>query len=90
LRTAFEYLMRTCYRATDTQNVGMAFGTWHRFETNTRKIVQRLTAEGWISTGGGKHDKFVHPAMLDRVIVPRHQTQSIGVARVIAKTAGWI
>jgi predicted RNA binding protein YcfA (HicA-like mRNA interferase family) len=59
-------------------------------ETNIRKIVQRLTTEGWTSVGGGKHDKCVHPTKRDRVIVPRHQTQTVGMARVIAKTAGWI
>jgi predicted RNA binding protein YcfA (HicA-like mRNA interferase family) len=59
-------------------------------ETNTRKIVGRLRAEGWIAVAGGKHDKFEHP---DRpgvlLIVPRHKTQSRGVARSIARLAGW-
>lgn len=59
-------------------------------ETNTRKIVHRLEADGWISHGGNKHEKFAHTQRTERVIVPRHRTQSIGVARVIAKTAGWI
>ena len=26
-------------------------------ETNTRRIIRRLEAEGWCHTGGGKHDK---------------------------------
>ena len=60
-------------------------------ETSTRKIVALLEREGWRSAGGAKHDKFEHP---DRpgelIIVPRHREQSPGVARSIAKTAGWI
>jgi predicted RNA binding protein YcfA (HicA-like mRNA interferase family) len=60
-------------------------------ETNTRKIVARLQREGWIAVHGGKHDKFEHP---DRpgllIVVPRHREQSPGVARSIAKAAGWI
>ena len=59
-------------------------------ETNTRKIVARLRAEGWIEAAGGKHDKFEHP---DRpgvlLVVPRHKEQSPGVARTIARLAGW-
>ena len=60
-------------------------------ETNTRKIVTRLLRYGWLSIGGGKHDKYEHP---DRpeviIIVPRHREQSLGVARSIARLAGWI
>ncbi|GLS30477.1 HicA toxin of toxin-antitoxin [Mesorhizobium albiziae] len=61
------------------------------FETNTRKIVARLEREGWVNSGGGRHDKFVHsakPGLL--IVVPRHREQSPGVAKSIAKLAGWI
>jgi hypothetical protein len=65
-------------------------------ETNTRKIVARLKVEGWIDVGGSKHDKFEHanrpgvliPGVL--IIVPRHKQLSPGVARSIARLAGWI
>jgi predicted RNA binding protein YcfA (HicA-like mRNA interferase family) len=60
-------------------------------ETNTRKIVARLQSEGWVKEAGGKHDKFTHPAkpgML--IVVPRHRELSPGVARSVAKSAGWI
>jgi predicted RNA binding protein YcfA (HicA-like mRNA interferase family) len=61
------------------------------FETNTRKIIARLKAEGWVDTGGTKHDKFEHPDRPDALlIVPRHKEQSPGVARSIARAAGWI
>jgi predicted RNA binding protein YcfA (HicA-like mRNA interferase family) len=61
-----------------------------RPETNTRKIVARLKREGWTSAGGAKHDKFVHPDRQGKVIlVPRHTTLTPGVARSIAKAAGW-
>jgi len=59
-------------------------------ETNTRKITSRLLQDGWVSVGGGKHDKFEHadrPGVL--IVVPRHREQSPGVARSIAKAAGW-
>ncbi|MDR3373722.1 MAG: type II toxin-antitoxin system HicA family toxin [Ancalomicrobiaceae bacterium] len=60
-------------------------------EVDTRRIIARLEREGWISRGGGRHEVFVHPAMPGkRTIVPRHCIQSIGVARDIAKRAGWI
>lgn len=59
-------------------------------ETNTRKILGRLQHEGWRNVGGGKHDRFEHPERPGMIIVPRHKEQSPGVARSIAKLAGWI
>lgn len=60
-------------------------------ETNTRKIIARLLREGWINTGGGKHEKYEHPKRPEvMIIVPRHREQSPGVARSIARLAGWI
>ncbi len=62
-----------------------------KFETNTRKVVERLKAEGWMDIGGGDHDRFVHKDKSDVMIpVPRHRELSPGVARSIAKAAGWI
>jgi predicted RNA binding protein YcfA (HicA-like mRNA interferase family) len=58
-------------------------------ETNTRKIKRRLEREGWKNMGGGEHDLFEHPDKPGRIIVPRHRSVSIGVARGIAKDAGW-
>ncbi len=60
-----------------------------QIETNRAKIVSRLEAEGWTNVGGGRHDKFTKPGAAVSVIVPRHRTLSPGVARVIAKAAGW-
>lgn len=60
-------------------------------ESNTRKIVARLKADGWVEVGGTKHDKFEHPDRPDvLLVVPRHKEQSPGVARSIAKLAGWV
>ncbi|WFP77669.1 type II toxin-antitoxin system HicA family toxin [Mesorhizobium sp. WSM4906] len=60
-------------------------------EANTRKIIARLMRDGWTNSGGGKHDKYEHPDKPDvTIIVPRHREQSPGVARSIAKLAGWI
>ncbi|GLS21822.1 hypothetical protein GCM10007874_48390 [Labrys miyagiensis] len=57
-------------------------------ETNRNKIVKRLEAEGWVNVGGGEHDKFVEPGF-SSIMVPRHRELSPGVARSIAKAAGW-
>jgi predicted RNA binding protein YcfA (HicA-like mRNA interferase family) len=37
----------------------------------------------------GDHDVYKHPARPGRIILPRHRMLSPGVARVIAKQAGW-
>jgi predicted RNA binding protein YcfA (HicA-like mRNA interferase family) len=58
-------------------------------QTNRSKVMARLEREGWINRGGGEHDKFRHPTKSGVVIVPRHRELSIGVARSIAKAAGW-
>ena len=58
-------------------------------KTNTRKIVARLEREGWVNKGGGRHDVFTHPQKTGRIVVARHREQTPGVARQIAKTAGW-
>lgn len=59
-------------------------------ETDTRKILSRLKAEGWQNIGGGEHDRYINEARPGVVIaVPRHRTLSPGVARSIAKAAGW-
>ena len=60
------------------------------FETSARKVVARLEREGWINNGGGSHDIFKHPTTPGRIVVPRHRELSPGVARSIAKLAGWI
>lgn len=67
------------------------FGNTKGIETSTRKIVSRLSLTGWICRSGGKHDKYEHPQKPDVILIlPRHHTLSIGVARDIAKKAGWI
>jgi hypothetical protein len=59
-------------------------------ETNRGRIVARLTREGWVSEGGAKHDKFAHAARPGvKIMVPRHNVVTLGVARNIAKAAGW-
>jgi predicted RNA binding protein YcfA (HicA-like mRNA interferase family) len=59
-------------------------------EVETRRIIARLEREGWVNRGGGKHDAFAHTERPGELIVlPRHREQSIGVARDIAKRAGW-
>ena len=61
-------------------------------ETNRAKIVSRLTADGWtLARHGSGHDVYTHPTLSPPpVIVPRHRELSPGVARQIAKTAGWL
>jgi predicted RNA binding protein YcfA (HicA-like mRNA interferase family) len=59
-------------------------------ETSRAKVVRRLEREGWINVGGGKHDMFRHPRKPGAAIVPRHRQLTPGVARTIAKAAGWL
>jgi predicted RNA binding protein YcfA (HicA-like mRNA interferase family) len=59
-------------------------------EITRSKIVTRLLKEGWVLEAGAKHDKFAHanrPGV--KIMVPRHKTLTPGVARSIAKAAGW-
>lgn len=58
-------------------------------ETIRTKVVARLERDGWVGRHGGDHDVYKHPARPGRIIVPRHRTLSLGVARAIAKVAGW-
>lgn len=58
------------------------------FETNTAKIIARLLREGWEDVGGNKHTKL-RKAGFSNITIPRHREQSPGVARNIAKFAGW-
>lgn len=59
-------------------------------ETDRSKIVSRLRSEGWQIEGGAKHDKFAHPNRPGiKIMVPRHNPLTPGVARSIAKAAGW-
>ena len=60
-----------------------------KLETNRRKIVARLEAESWINRGGGLHDVFTKPDAKYPIVVPRHRELTPGVARNIAKAAGW-
>jgi mRNA interferase HicA len=59
-------------------------------ETNRSKVAARLVREGWQVRHGGDHDVYKHPARPGRIILPRHRMLSPGVARVIAKQAGWL
>ena len=59
-----------------------------QYETDRRKIVAHLLKDGWKDIGGGKHDRFVKVGY-DMVVLPRHTTISLPVARSITKIAGW-
>ena len=39
---------------------------------------------------GGEHDIYKHTAKRGRIVLPRHKVLSPGVARAIAKEAGWL
>lgn len=59
-------------------------------ETDSKKIVRRLEAEGWILLSvKGSHHKFRKGSVT--VIVPHPKKDlPLGTARSIAKTVGWI
>ena len=59
-------------------------------ETNTRKIERRLKREGWyLVRHGSNHDIYGHLDRYEEIKLPRHREATIGVARQIAKIAGW-
>lgn len=59
-------------------------------ETNTAKVVKRLCGDGWaLVRHGANHDVYGHVAHAWPIQVPRHRTLSPGVARSIARAAGW-
>jgi predicted RNA binding protein YcfA (HicA-like mRNA interferase family) len=59
-------------------------------ETSQAKILQRLKAEGWFFVRHGvDHDIYRHPDRSGAIHLPRHRKLSPGVARSIAKAAGW-
>ena len=61
-----------------------------KLETGRSKIVSRLLREGWdLARHGGGHAVYRHPRK-GVVVVPRHRELSPGVARTIAKAAGWL
>ena len=60
-------------------------------ETSRKAITRQLLGDGWTSEGGAKHEKFAHPAKPGlKIMVPRHKALSPGVARNIARAAGWL
>jgi predicted RNase H-like HicB family nuclease/predicted RNA binding protein YcfA (HicA-like mRNA interferase family) len=61
-------------------------GPWDQPE----KVAARLLREGWELRHGADHDIYKHPTRSGRIILPRHRTLSPGVARAVAKQAGWL
>ena len=59
-------------------------------ETKTQQFKHRLKKEGWfLARHGGGHDIYRHPRIKGIITLPRHRTVTVGVARSIAKKAGW-
>lgn len=62
-----------------------------KVETNRAKIIARLIRESWeLIRHGGDHDVYRRPGKPGMIAVPRHRGLSPGVARSIARKAGWI
>jgi predicted RNA binding protein YcfA (HicA-like mRNA interferase family) len=59
-------------------------------ETTRSRVAARLEREGWTVRHGSNHDRYKHPSKPGRIVMARHRTLSIGVARVIASPAGWV
>ena len=59
-------------------------------ETKTDRIRRKLEKDGWhLARDGSGHD-ISRPLSLKGIItLPRYKTVSLGVARSIAKKAGW-
>ena len=53
-------------------------------------MQRRLEREGWyLDQPGQNHDIYKHPHIKGIITLPRHRVLSMGVARTIAKKAGW-
>ena len=62
-----------------------------KVETGTRRVTDRLLREAWVNEGGANHDNFAHADLPGlKIMVPRHRVLTPGVARSIARAAGWI
>jgi len=60
-----------------------------KIETNRARIIKRMESEGWVlARNGAEHD--IYRLGQTVIAVPRHRDLSPGVARKIAKTAGWL
>ena len=60
-------------------------------ETDRAKVVARLLNDGWIlARHGAEHGIYNRVPPPSAISVPRHRTLSPGVARQIAKGAGWV
>ena len=61
-------------------------------EHNSRKLIKKLQAEGWVLVATkGSHTQFKHPEKAGRVTVP-HPNKNIktGTVKSIYRQAGWI
>ncbi len=58
-----------------------------KLETNKSKITRRLKSEGWKLSGGTKHEKYIKNS--NSILISRQNILSIGVARKVARAAGW-
>ena len=59
-------------------------------ETRTIDAKRRLLKDGWyLDRHGAYHDIYRHPTIMGIITLPRHKQLSAGVARSIAKKAGW-
>jgi predicted RNA binding protein YcfA (HicA-like mRNA interferase family) len=59
-------------------------------EFNRKQVAARLEREGWTCRHGGDHDIYKHAMKRGRIVLPRHNVLSPGVARAVAKQAGWL
>lgn len=60
-------------------------------ERNSRKIITRLTSEGWEAISSkGSHHKFRHSDGRSLVVPHPKKDLPVGTARAIAKYAGWL
>ena len=59
-------------------------------DTKTAQIKRRLKQDGRVLLRHGtNHDVYRHPRLKGIITLPRHGTVTPGVARSIARKAGW-
>ena len=60
-------------------------------ETNRAQIKRWLESDGWfLARHGSAHDIYRHPEVEGILTLPRHRRVTAGVARSVARKAGWL
>lgn len=64
--------------------------SWLCVERDSKKIMKRLKGEGWaVIRVSGSHHILIHPDHAFPISLPHPKELKTGLAKAIAKQAGW-